>query len=47
MLFYVCILSLGHKYPYERRTNDFLTIYEMEKNRSYGVRKGICDQGLT
>ena len=24
----------------------FLTIYVMVKNRSYGVRKGICDQGL-
>ena len=40
-------LSLGHKCPYERRTNDVLTIYEMVKNRSYGVRKGICDQGFT
>ena len=40
------ILSLGHKYPYERRTNNFLTIYAMVKNRSYGVRKGICDQGF-
>ena len=40
-------LSLGHKYPYERRTNNFLTIYVMVKNRSYGVRKGICDQGFT
>ena len=40
------MLSLGHKYPYERRTNDFLTIYVMVKNRSYGVRKGICDQGF-
>ena len=28
--------------PYER----FLTIYAMVKNRSYGVRKGICDQGM-
>ena len=24
-------LSPGHKYPYERRTNDFLTIYVMVK----------------
>ena len=40
-------LSLGHKYPYEHRTNNFLTIYEMVKNCSYGVRKGICDQGFT
>ena len=28
--------------PYER----FLTIYATVKNRSYGVRKGICDQGF-
>ena len=41
------MLSLGHKYPCERRTNDFLTIYEMVKNRLYGVRKGICDQGFS
>ena len=40
------MLSLGHKYPYKRRTNDFLAIYVMVKNRSYGVRKGICDQGF-
>ena len=29
--------------PYER----FLTIYATVKNRSYGVRKGICDQGFS
>ena len=52
--------SLGHNDPYERRTNDFLTVkswsqiplrtpYERlvnhfvngQKNRSYGVRKGM------